>query len=126
MQCASWSSGRVRLSEPRNDFANGVRELATTTASLMVFPYEDCYPQSAQRSQRNNNDLRALCALCGYSSYFSLSKSAKVLPASARRFNKGAGSHNSPCSLWNWPTRSYTFFNPTVSAYHIGPPRQAG
>src|SRR4030095_15894569 len=35
MQCASWSSGRVMLSEPRNDFANGVRELATTTASLI-------------------------------------------------------------------------------------------
>src|SRR5215471_15562346 len=58
--------------------------------------------------------------------YFSLSKSAKVLPASASRFNNGAGSHNSPCSSWNWLTRSYTFFRPTVFAYHIGPPRQAG
>src|SRR5262245_2981400 len=35
MQCAARSSGRVRLNEPRNDFAKGVRELATTTASLM-------------------------------------------------------------------------------------------
>ena len=25
MQCAAWSSGRVRLSEPRNDLASGVR-----------------------------------------------------------------------------------------------------
>src|SRR5262245_43834257 len=38
--------------------------------------------------------------------HFSLSKSAKVLPDSAKRFNKGAGSHNSPCSSWNWLTRS--------------------
>src|SRR5262245_16932588 len=29
------SSGRVRLNEPRNDLASGVRELATMTASLM-------------------------------------------------------------------------------------------
>src|SRR5262249_20765294 len=58
--------------------------------------------------------------------HFSLSKSAKVLPASANRFNNGEGSHNSPSSSWNWLTRSYTFFRPTVSAYHIGPPRQAG
>src|SRR5688572_6827237 len=36
MQCAARSSGRVRLKDPRNDFASGVRELATTTASLMV------------------------------------------------------------------------------------------
>ena len=35
MQCAARSSGRVRLNEPRNDFASGVRELATTTASRM-------------------------------------------------------------------------------------------
>src|SRR5262249_29938008 len=39
-----------------------------------------------------------------------LSKSAKVLPSSANRFNNGAGSHNSPCSSWNWLTRSHTFF----------------
>ena len=35
MQCAARSSGRVRLNEPRNDFASGVRELATITASLI-------------------------------------------------------------------------------------------
>src|SRR5262245_13398279 len=39
MQCAASSSGRVRLKEPRNDLASGVRELATTTASLMVVPF---------------------------------------------------------------------------------------
>src|SRR5947208_1588805 len=33
MQCAARSSGRVRLNDPRNDFASGVRELATITAS---------------------------------------------------------------------------------------------
>src|SRR5215510_46365 len=37
MQWASWSSGRVRLNEPRNDLASGVRELATTTASRIFF-----------------------------------------------------------------------------------------
>jgi hypothetical protein len=36
MQCAARSSGRVRLNDPRYDFASGVRELATTTASLMI------------------------------------------------------------------------------------------
>src|SRR5438552_206962 len=36
MQCAARSSGRVRLNDPRNDFANGVRELATITASLIT------------------------------------------------------------------------------------------
>src|SRR5688572_33220171 len=35
MQWAARSSGRVRLNDPRNDFARGVRELATTTASFM-------------------------------------------------------------------------------------------
>ena len=35
MQWAARSSGRVRLNEPRNDFASGVRELATMTASLI-------------------------------------------------------------------------------------------
>ena len=35
MQWAARSSGRVILNEPRNDFASPVRELATTTASLM-------------------------------------------------------------------------------------------
>ncbi len=33
MQWATMSSGRVRLNEPRNDFARGVRRLSTTTAS---------------------------------------------------------------------------------------------
>jgi len=32
MQWAARSSGRVRLNEPRNDLASGVRELATMTA----------------------------------------------------------------------------------------------
>src|SRR5262245_17604580 len=36
MQWAARSSGRVMLNEPRWDFASGVRELATTTASLLV------------------------------------------------------------------------------------------
>src|SRR6266404_2413120 len=35
MQWAARSSGRVRLNEPRKDFARGVRELATMTASLI-------------------------------------------------------------------------------------------
>src|SRR5439155_19102615 len=35
MQWAARSSGRVRLNDPRKDFASGVRELATMTASLM-------------------------------------------------------------------------------------------
>src|SRR6266853_3469752 len=35
MQWAARSSGRVRLNEPRKDFARGVRELATITASLI-------------------------------------------------------------------------------------------
>src|SRR3989338_6853077 len=36
MQWAVKSSERVRLNEPRNDFASGVRELATMTASRMM------------------------------------------------------------------------------------------
>ena len=36
MQWAARSSGRVRLNDPRNDFASGVRELATMTASRMT------------------------------------------------------------------------------------------
>src|SRR5215510_15715256 len=39
MQCAARSSGRVRLNDPRNDLASGVRELATTTASLIGAPF---------------------------------------------------------------------------------------
>src|SRR5580700_6161459 len=34
-QCAARSSGRVMLNDPRYDFASAVRELATTTASLI-------------------------------------------------------------------------------------------
>src|SRR6266508_2120686 len=37
MQWAARSSGRVRLNDPRKDLASGVRELATTTASLMAW-----------------------------------------------------------------------------------------
>jgi hypothetical protein len=36
MQWAAMSSGRVMLNEPRNDLARPVRELATTTASLIL------------------------------------------------------------------------------------------
>src|SRR6266511_1524862 len=39
MQWAARSSGRVRLNDPRKDLASGVRELATTTASLMASPF---------------------------------------------------------------------------------------
>src|SRR5581483_4430071 len=39
MQWAARSSGRVRLNDPRCDLASGVRELATTTASLMGAPF---------------------------------------------------------------------------------------
>src|SRR5262245_43148441 len=37
MQWAARSDGRVMLNEPRWDLASGVRELATTTASLMAW-----------------------------------------------------------------------------------------
>src|SRR6059058_222478 len=40
MQWAAKSSGRVRLNEPRNDLASGVRELATMTASRMTVSFE--------------------------------------------------------------------------------------
>src|SRR3972149_6051551 len=40
MQWAARSSGRVMLNAPRKDLASGVRELATTTASLMAAPFE--------------------------------------------------------------------------------------
>jgi hypothetical protein len=39
MQWAARSSGRVMLNDPRWDLASGVRELATTTASLMGAPF---------------------------------------------------------------------------------------
>src|SRR2546423_13788252 len=45
MTWAARSSGRVRLNEPRNDFASGVRELATTTASLMADPFSGRLPR---------------------------------------------------------------------------------
>ena len=50
MQWAARSTGLVRLNEPRNDLASGVRELATTTASLMAvsFPageFSGLYPK---------------------------------------------------------------------------------
>jgi len=38
MQCATKSSGRVKLKEPRKDLARGVLVLATITASLIVAP----------------------------------------------------------------------------------------
>src|SRR6266508_621400 len=37
MQWAARSSGRVRLNDPQKDLASGVRELATTTASLIAW-----------------------------------------------------------------------------------------
>src|SRR5712692_6980980 len=39
MQWAARSSGRVMLNDPRKDLASGVRELATTTASLIKAPF---------------------------------------------------------------------------------------
>src|SRR5438105_6972333 len=39
MQWAARSEGSVMLNEPRCDLASGVRELATTTASLMGYPF---------------------------------------------------------------------------------------
>src|SRR2546425_4742963 len=39
MQWAARSEGSVMLNEPRCDLASGVRELATTTASLMGWPF---------------------------------------------------------------------------------------
>src|SRR6266436_5005153 len=41
MAWAVKSSGRVRLNEPRNDLASGVRELATMTASLITVSFLD-------------------------------------------------------------------------------------
>src|SRR5260221_12893554 len=38
IQCAARSSGRVMLNDPRKDFASAVRELVTTTASLIDLP----------------------------------------------------------------------------------------
>src|SRR4029453_11461435 len=43
--CAARSDGSVMLNEPRCDLASGVRELATTTASLMVDPLLGRVPQ---------------------------------------------------------------------------------
>src|SRR6202050_5582548 len=61
MQCAARSSGRVRLKDPRKDLARGVRELATTTASLIYSP------AAGMKSQIHENVLRqrfmtAVCA----------------------------------------------------------------
>src|SRR5262249_49694734 len=39
MQWAAKSSGRVMLNDPRKDLASGVRELETTTASLIGAPF---------------------------------------------------------------------------------------
>src|SRR5215471_11461313 len=67
MQCASWSSGRVRLSEPRNDFASGVRELATTTASLMVFlsVYIGFQMFSHRRAPQDTEVIQDFSVFCG-------------------------------------------------------------
>src|SRR5207237_6931153 len=54
MQCAAKSSGRVILNDPRNDFASAVRELATTTASLMTNSFlQRQSPRLAQPACRN-------------------------------------------------------------------------
>src|SRR5260370_10062236 len=54
MQCAARSSGRVILNDPRNDFASAVRELATTTASLMTNSFlQRQSPRLAQPACRN-------------------------------------------------------------------------
>src|SRR5688572_28870600 len=52
MQWAARSLGSVRLNEPRCDLASGVRELATTTASLMGVPLlgDECPAFSAASS----------------------------------------------------------------------------
>src|SRR5262245_48708355 len=62
MAWAARSSGRVRLNEPRCDLARGVRELATTTASLMGVPrsgeFGRVYPTPADRSGPASADSR--------------------------------------------------------------------
>src|SRR5262245_18902295 len=65
MQCASWSSERVRLSEPRNDFARGVRELATTAATLMVFlsVYTEFQMYEEYQAPQRTEAPLLLCAL---------------------------------------------------------------
>src|SRR5262249_48413166 len=56
----------------------------------------------------------------------SLSRSANVFPAWASRVSKGAGDQTSPRCCSSGRTRSRPWPSPTVSAYHIGPPRWAG
>src|SRR6267378_1585070 len=54
MQWAAKSSGRVILNYPRNDLASAVRELATTTASLMTNSFLQRHsPHPAQPAYRN-------------------------------------------------------------------------
>src|SRR5947209_2334001 len=50
MQCAARSSGRVILNDPRNDFASAVRELVTTTASLMVSSKPSCFQYKSAKA----------------------------------------------------------------------------
>src|SRR5271170_7426179 len=94
MQCAASSSGRVKLKDPRNDFASAVRELATTTASLMLSP-----GQSNNEPLDQNGDSRLSSR--GFPRYAltlcSLLNPAKVPPCSANCFKSGAGSQISPC-----------------------------
>src|SRR5262249_24039106 len=52
MAWAARSSGRVRLKEPRCDLARGVRELATTTASLMGIPHRGKVSRSVPQAAR--------------------------------------------------------------------------
>jgi len=50
----------------------------------------------------------------------------KVLPSAARRWRSGAGSHRAPNSLWKRSIVASTLSSPTMSAWNMGPPRQAG
>src|SRR6185295_20011274 len=73
MQCAARSSGRVRLKDPRKDFAKGVRELATTTASLIVLPFVSrlvgmCYLHAPVRCY--SISFQRLCGACRSRSAF--------------------------------------------------------
>ena len=54
MQWATMSSGRVILNEPRNDLANGVRKLSTTTASRAT-----CFHSEREREKWYAEHIRS-------------------------------------------------------------------
>ena len=93
MQCAARSSGRVMLNEPRNDFASGVRELATMTASLTL-PLDP-----VALSNREFSLFRQAASAAGRASK-ACHAAVRIRRCARRRFS-----------------------DPTVSAYHMGPPR---